>query len=294
MGQSPYDPSSFSAPSDAVEAILESAIRSADDGDWEVMIGLLSDGLEAHPEDPYLLCWLGLAEMEIGEDGAAYDRFKRVLATNPPDPVLLATAGNAVAAFDDPDAEGALRSAVLLAPDLPQARWMYGAYLSREGMTKEAMEQLDVAIELDPDDPLIQTERGVAQALGGDLPGAAFSFGRAAELDPEDGWALLLLGLARVEAGEVEESLGALEEGARLRPEDFDAQLIAALALFGCGWEDRGWEMLERARLHADRQDAESIEEVESRLSEGPDEALQWLTDVLAPSSFRERLLQRP
>jgi tetratricopeptide (TPR) repeat protein len=160
-----YDPSDFSAPSDEVEIILESAIRSADDGDWQVMIGMLSDGLEVHPEDLYLLCWLGLAEMEIGEDGAAYERFKRVLATNPQDPVLLATAGNAVAAFDDPDAEGALRTAVLLAPDLPQARWMYGAYLSREGLTKEALEQFDVAVELDPEDPLIQTERGVAQAL---------------------------------------------------------------------------------------------------------------------------------
>jgi tetratricopeptide (TPR) repeat protein len=258
------------------------------------MIGMLSDGLEVHPEDPYLLCWLGLAEMEIGEDGAAYERFKRVLATNPQDPVLLATAGNAVAAFDDPDAEGALRTAVLLAPDLPQARWMYGAYLSREGLTKEALEQFDVAVELDPEDPLIQTERGVAQALGRDLAGAAFSFGRASELDPEDGWALILLGLARVEAGDVEESLSALEDGARLRPDDCDAQLIASLALFACGWDDRAWEMLERARLHAERQDAETIEEVESRLSEGPEEALQWLTDVLAPSSFRERLLQRP
>lgn len=284
----------LSAPSEAVEAILASAVRTSDDGDWEAMIGLLTDGLEAHPDDPYLLCWLGLAEIEIGEDGAAYDRFKRVLASGPQDPVLLATAGNAVAAYDDPDAEGALRSAVLLAPDLPQARWMYGAYLSREGMTKEAMEQLDAAVELDPDDPLIQSERGVAQALGGDLAGASFSFARAAEIDPEDGWALILLGLSRIESGEIEESLSAVEEGARLRPEDFDAQLIAALALYGCGWEDRGWEMLERARLHADRQDAESVEEVESRLHEGPEEALQWLTEVLAPSSFRERLLQRP
>src|SRR5690606_33879117 len=69
----------LTAPSEAVEAILASAVRASEDGDWEAMIGLLTDGLETHPDDPYLLCWLGLAEIEIGEDGAAYDRFKRVL-----------------------------------------------------------------------------------------------------------------------------------------------------------------------------------------------------------------------
>ena len=294
MEKPPFDPTSYSAPSAAVEAILEAAFRHAEEEEWESVARLVGEGLEAHPGDPYLLCWLGLAEREMGEDGAAYDRFKGVLAADPQDPVLLATAGNAIAAWDDPDAETALRAAVMLAPDLVQARWMYGAYLSREGMTKEALEQLDAAIELDSEDPLIHTERGVAQALGGDAPGAAFSFERALELDQEDGWTLILLGLTRIELGEVEEAVAPLEEGARVRPEDFEAQILAALTLASSGWEDRAWEMLERARLVAGSEDAVQIEEVETRLEEGPEECREALLEHFAPSGFRDRLLFRP
>ena len=71
---------------------------------------------------------------ELGLDGMAYERFKRALALDPADPYVLATAGNGIAAFDDPDAERALRAAAVTAPQLPLARMMYGAYLSREGL----------------------------------------------------------------------------------------------------------------------------------------------------------------
>ncbi|NIU80224.1 MAG: hypothetical protein GWN71_43835, partial [Gammaproteobacteria bacterium] len=63
----------------------------------------------------------------------AYERFKQALAQKPEDPHLLATAGAGLAAFDDPEAESALRTAAILAPDVAATRLAYGAYLSREG-----------------------------------------------------------------------------------------------------------------------------------------------------------------
>lgn len=282
------------APDDAVEGILQRALGMAEDGEWDRAADLLRDALEDHPEDPYVLCWLGMAERELGMEGIAYERFKRALAQEPQDPVLLSAVGNAIAAFDDPEAEAALRTAAMVAPELPQARWMYGAYLVREGMVDEGMEELEAALRLDPDNAVIQMERGVGHALAGDLDAAVHAFGRSAELNPEDGWILMLLGLAWLEVGEVEEAARALEDGARLRPRDLEAQLLAALTLGAQGREGEALEMLERARLQAEGVDEVLALEVMERLEEGPEAALRFLRATLAPSSFRERLMERP
>jgi tetratricopeptide (TPR) repeat protein len=273
---------------------LGRALAVAEEGDWEAAASILLAAVEEDPENPELLCWLGVAERELGLDGLAYERFKQAVAIGSTDPTLLATAGSGLAAFDDPDAEGTLRTAALLGPDIAQARWSYGAYLSREGMIEPALAELDAAAALDPDDAVIQVERGVALALGGDPVTAAMAFERAAELDRDDGWPLVLLGLARLEAGEAEDALRALEDGARLRPEDVEAQALAALSLAAGGWDERALELLEVARLAGGPGDQDLIELVQDRLDEGSEAADRFLRDVLAPSSFRERLMQRP
>lgn len=283
-----------SAPSDAVEAILQRALGLAESGEWDEAAEFLRDSLEAHPDDPHVLCSLGMAERELGMEGIAYERFRRALEQEPEDPVLLATAGNALASFDDPEAEAALRTAAMIAPELPQTRWMYGAYLVREGLVEKGMEELEAAARLDPDDPVIHLERGVGRVLSEEMEAATHAFGRSAELAPGDGWALVLLGLSWLELDELEEASRALEEGARLRPVDLEAQLLAALVLGGQGREAEALEMLERARLQAEGVDRTFVLEVEERLEDGPARALDLLRNSLGPSSLRERIMQRP
>lgn len=287
-------PEGRAGPATQVEEILQRALRFAEDAEWDQAAELLRDALEDHPDDPHVLCWLGMSERELGMEGIAYERFKRALEAEPHDPVLLATAGNALAAFDDPAAEAALRTAALVAPELPQARWMYGAYLVREGMVEEGMAELDAAARLDPEDPVIHLERGVGHVLAGELDAAQHAFGRSAELDPNDGWALVLLGLTWLELDEPDEAMRALEDGARRRPDDLEAQLLAALALAASGRADEALEMLERARLHAEGVDEALVLEVEERLEEGPEAALRFLRTTMAPASLRDRAIQRP
>jgi tetratricopeptide (TPR) repeat protein len=289
------------APSPEVEAILTRALGRAEEGEWDEAAEELREELSRRPDDPYLNCWLGMAERELGLEGVAYERFKRALAADPRDPVLLATAGNALAAFDDPAAEGALRTAALLAPRLPQARWMYGAYLAREGLLEDALGELDTALELDPDDPVIHTERGGTLAFLERLDEAGESFARAAELDQEDGWALALLALVRLESArrrgeeeDVPEVAHFLHDAAHLRPGELETQLLAALALAAAGEDGRAMEMLERARLQAEGVDLELVLEVEDQLESGPAASLRFLADTLGPSALRERLMQRP
>jgi len=277
-----------------VDDLLRQALDRGDDGDWEGMAEELREALEVVPEDPALLCWLGVAERELGLPGSAYDRFKEALAGEPQDPYVLATIGTGLAQFDDPDAEAALRSASVMAPDLALARWMYGAYLSREGLFEDALRELGAAAELAPEDPTVAYELGVAFALMGRFEKALEALARSVDLDAGEGWGQIVMGLVEAELGRMEEAARDLSEGARLRPEDVEAQLLAALAAESAGWEDLAYEMLERGRQGADAGDLPLLEAVESRLDEGASDSEALLNQEILPGALRERLMTRP
>lgn len=277
-----------------IDRVLARALDLGDEGDWDGMARVLAAARETHPDDPYVLCWLGVAERQLGNAGAAYERFKQALAQHPEDPHLLAAAGTGLAAMDDAEAESVLRTATLLGPDVARARWAYGAYLSREGFFDRALEELRAALELDPDDPSVHVELGVAHALKGDLDAAADALDEACRADPQDGGCRVLLGLTLLELGRLEESAGELIQSARQLPYDGETQLLAALAASAAGYEDLAVEMLERARFVARAHDAATVEEAEERMSEGRERARSFLLETVVPGAFRERLMARP
>ncbi|MEJ2540084.1 MAG: hypothetical protein P8188_08960 [Gemmatimonadota bacterium] len=277
-----------------LEPLLARAQELGEEGDYAGMAEHLRDALEDHPGEPALLCFLGVAERELGLEGVAYERFRQALAQDPEDPFILATAGNALAAFDDPDAEVALRAAAVMAPELPLARWLYGAFLAREGFLEQAREELDAACQLAPDDAVVAYESGVAWALAGERDRAVEELARAVELAPDDGWARIVLGLLLVDAVRFDEALVELDRGARDRDDDVEGQLAAALAHGAEGDEDRALEFLERARMRAQGTDALAAAEVEEHLDAGPRAARRFLREMLGPSLLRERLQARP
>jgi tetratricopeptide (TPR) repeat protein len=277
-----------------LEQLLHRALDLGDEGDWEGTADLLREHLADFDGEPAVHCWLGVAERELGLDGIAYERFKRALALGPEDPHILATAGNGIAAFDDPEAEHALRTAALTAPGLAVARLLYGAFLAREGFLEDARRELDAARALAPEDAQIAYEQGVARYLGGDVDGATDAVGDAVALAPDDGWARVVFGLLLLESGRPDESAGELAEGARIVPEDVEAQAVAALSACVIGADDLAWEMLERARVRAVSGDQDLVEAVEERLEAGPDAARRFLGDELGPDMLRERTRQRP
>jgi tetratricopeptide (TPR) repeat protein len=277
-----------------LDGLLERALSLADEGDWEGMADLLRQHLAEYEDEPAVHCWLGVAERELGLDGSAYERFRRTLSLSPEDPYVLATAGNGVASFDDPDAESALRAAALLAPGVALTRFLYGAYLAREGFAAEGLSELDAARLLDPDDAQVAYELGVARYLKGDLEGAIDALGDAITLDSEDGWPRIVLGLVLLEADRPDEAVGDLAEGARRRPEDVEAQLLAALAASVTGADGLAYEMVERARIRVEDEDLALVAAVEDRVDSGADAARHFLFDEIAPDVLRRRLQVRP
>jgi tetratricopeptide (TPR) repeat protein len=277
-----------------LEELLRQVLRAADEGDWEGAAELLREHVQEFEDAPEIHCWLGVAERELGLEGIAYERFKRALALDPDDPYVLATAGNAIAHFADPDAEAALRAAAVTAPELPLARFLYGAYLAREGMVEDALEELEAARSLDPSDPQIAYELGAARFLAGEVEPAADALGESVALDPDDPWARVVFGLVLREADRAEEAAGELSEAARAAPEDVEAQLLAALASASVGREDLAFEMMERARLRAGQGDQDLLLAVEEALDVGPEAADRLLRETLAPDTLRTRLRERP
>jgi protein O-GlcNAc transferase len=273
-----------------IEGTLARALALGEEQRFEEMAALLAEALEQEPDDPYLLGWLAVAERELGNDGSSYDHFKRCLAQEPADPQLLSLAGAGLAAFDDPDAEVALRAAALTGPDIALTRLHYGAYLSREGMFVEALEQLEAAARIDPDDPVIHGELGIAYALKGDLPAAADAMEDALARAEDDSWTRLLLGLVLAELGRAEDAAEALTLAARHRPFDAEAQFVAALAAAAAGWDDAAQEALARAEHAEEGAEPAVLAEVEDRLMAGPAAAAAFLHDTIGPSLLHERL----
>ena len=276
------------------EEELGRAVQLGDEGEWEGMAEYLREMLERHPGDPAVLCWLGVAERELGMEGIAYERFRACVAAEPMDPHVLAAAGDGLARFDDPAAESTLRAAALMGDDDPFVRTMYGAYLSREGMFEEALRELSAALALAPEDPETLTEWGVALALSGRLDEAVEAFSRAWEVDPEDGWARALAGLVLVSLGRTEDALGDLLGAADLRPEDVELALLAALAAAASGEEDPAYELVERARLRAESGNLSLIEAVSDRVEEGHEACKTFLEEEFVTGMLRERLMTRP
>lgn len=272
---------------------LERALELGEDERWDEMAETLEAALREDADDPYLLGWLGVAERERGNDGVAYEYFKRCLALDPHDPMLLALAGSGLAAFDDPEAETALRAAALTGPDLAATRLQYGAYLARAGLYDEAFAQLQAAIELEPDDPVVHGEMASALALKGDHAAAAERMETALELAPDDSWNRTLLGLLYVETGEMERAAEHLLNAAQARTDDPEVQVAAALASTVVGWEDAAHGALARAGYAVEEAiDRELVDEADDRVAAGADAAGEMLRDTLAPAMLRERLME--
>ena len=275
------------------EDALERALALGEEERWDDMAETLEIALRDDPDDPYLLGWLGVAERERGNDGAAYEYFKRCVAQDPLDPQLLALAGSGLAAFDDPDAEVALRAAALSGPEMSATRLQYGAYLARAGLFVEALEQLNAAVDLDPDDPVMHGELATAFALKGDSKSAIERMEQALALAPDDSWNRGLLGLLYAEADDMEHAAEHLLKAAEVAIHDPEIQVAAALAATAAGWPDAGHEALARAGYAAeDPVDTQMIEEAEDRVVAGAEAAREMLRDTLGPSLLRERLME--
>jgi predicted Zn-dependent protease len=276
-----------------LEDSLQQASQLAAEGLWLDAFDLLREEEERNPEDPTLLCMLGVVAGEAEVEALAYDYFRRCLAQQPEDPELLIRAGQGLARLDDPDAEVALRLAAVTAPGHLPARLAYGSYLAGEGLFDLALEELEAAAALEPENADVAGERARVYLLAGRLGEGVDAIENAMGLAPHDSDLRLLHAVALLRSEQAQEAAEELHRSAAEFPEDGELSLLAALACAAQGWEDEAWDALARAEVGEAAPEPVLLEEAEAALEAGPEAAAALLEEQLVPAALRDRLLRR-
>lgn len=273
-----------------LEAHLREALALAEDGREAEAYHQLRELEQDYPEDAMLLCALGALAQQLEHGEAAYVYFRRCLDTSPVDPAVLIAAGSGLAAFDDPDAEPALRLAALSAPTLPAARLRYGVYLAREGLLDQAVGELEAARELDPASQEARYELGSTYILAGRASEGIEELDVAVGLADDDGWIRSIRALALSQEARDVEAAEELHAVAAERTDDAEVQVAAALACASQGWDDEAWVALARAEEAGTAVQPDLLLEVEEAIELGAEAAEAMLREHVAPSLLRDRL----
>ncbi len=188
--------------------------------------------LEEAPDDARALLLHADLALDRDDPREALDDLTRLVAIEPNAAVVRSRLALALeGAGRTEEAETALRAAIRLDADSPDAWINLGRVLRVEGRHAEARDAFDRALELSAGDADALLGRGLARAAVGDVAGGESDFRRAAELAPNDGEALLALGDLKRDLGALDEALAAYREALARAPEDSAAWLKLGNAL---------------------------------------------------------------
>jgi tetratricopeptide (TPR) repeat protein len=153
-------------------------------------------GLCAGQADPKLLRIAAWVHQQHGRPGEAAAAYRAVLAAAPEDFEGWNNLGNVLVEAGDVDgAIDAFQRAIMLRPDIAEMVINLSDVLARAERFEDRRAVMREAAKVTPDDPVIQTELGLAEAGARDLAAAERAFRAAIALDPRATSAYLELGL---------------------------------------------------------------------------------------------------
>ncbi|HEY0080260.1 MAG TPA: FG-GAP-like repeat-containing protein [Pyrinomonadaceae bacterium] len=169
-------------------------------------------------EEAYRANNLGVALLEQFKHREGAEAFRRALSLNPR--LDLARINLAIALYNLPDLEGALREAqeaARLAPRSPQARYMLGLVARAQNRFDDALAEFRRVLEIDPRDTGANINLGQLLAQRRDYAAAIPAFRAALADEPYNGTALYNLATALLRKGEREEGSRLIERFQTLR-----------------------------------------------------------------------------
>lgn len=174
-------------------------------------------------------------------------------------------------------AEDAYKKALELDPELASAHHWYAWYLVQRGQPEQALEEVERAQELAPEDLIIVNNVGKILYYSGQFAEAAEKHRYAISLDPDFRKAHLDLAYDLVELGQSAEALDELEEAAGISEIDTDVAAARAYALARSGQTEDARAELARLEPVAEASGL-SMEMVHLHAALGDlDEAFRWL-----------------
>ena len=161
---------------------------------------------------------LGTAYLGQQEWALAAEAFRRGLAVEPEEPLLLSNLAVAFLQDGNPDeAEVNLRAALRIDPSYPYARYNLGLIEANRGNFAAAAEHLETVAEFDADDVFTQYNLGVAYSSLGRSDDAVAAFRRALEVNPDHVSTLYALGRELVTRGEQDEGRSLISRSQEIR-----------------------------------------------------------------------------
>lgn len=272
------------------EDILLEANRLSEEGLDAEALSLLLEAEPENQENAALLCMIGALSAHLSADGMAVDFFRRTLELEPTDPRILITAGSGLAAVGAPGGEPALRLAAVTHPEMPEARLAYGAFMIRNGVVSEGIEELKAARDLAPDEAEPSLQLGIGYWLNGQMDDALSELETAVAADSEHLDARVIYSLALLGAERIEDAAEELYPLGEPLAADGPLQLIMALTFGATEWDNEAWLALSRAEGADPPVDAMTAREVEEALEAGEDAIRDLLLEELAPPALRERI----
>jgi tetratricopeptide (TPR) repeat protein len=119
-----------------------------------------------------------------------------------------------------------LQIAVRLAPDNANAHHNLGVVYTQKGRYDDAIEQFRAALRLKPDDPETHNNLGVAYRYKGMYGEAIEHHRRALRLKPDYAEAHFNLAISYLDRGETNQAKKELEAGLQLKPDDYKARQV--------------------------------------------------------------------
>lgn len=220
--------------------------------------------LDAAPNQPEALHWLGVLEHGRGNDRQALELLERAAAVRPDNPqVVFHLAEVRRAAGHHLDALKGYAKALDLEPGVADIHYGHGTTLLELNRPAEAAAALRSALALSPDDPDAHNNLGNALATLGDPATAEKHYCAALRQRPDFAEAHMNLGLAMLDTGRAEEAEGC-----------FRAAIASATAsaTASAGGLATAWHRLARCLLRLDRPQ-EALEAANQAVAADPGDA---------------------
>lgn len=146
-----------------------------------------------------------------------------------------------------PEAEAAYQKALQVEPNNPVVETQLGALYLKSGQLEKAREALARAVQIEPRNPAAYLDLGLALQQMGNVPEAIAAYQKAVELRPDLLPAQFNLGQLAMSARRYDDAIAAFQQAARLRPQDPSIQIWLANAYQAKGMTKEAQQTFARA-----------------------------------------------
>jgi predicted Zn-dependent protease with MMP-like domain/Flp pilus assembly protein TadD len=241
-----------------MDSLLDEASNALDDGRFEDALEKADDALKQEPDDLEALGLRAAALAELGRWEDADAVYARLIAREPDEPSWVLAAADVMIRQPGDDQERLEAGMALLAKierlaagdERLHFEWLMlqAISLNQLGELEGALQTLEKALKLSPDEPEAKLERAVTLFdLGRFAPAKAELTALAEEL-PEDPWPPHYLGLLAERAGDEAKAKALFAKATQLDPDAFPPAVVLSEAQFDAAVKEAIAKLPEHAK----------------------------------------------